>query len=102
MGKSMASDIVGILDREGLHGKERGKVIGIAHDWGTYLLSQLAVWYEDRFEKLVFFSVPFSPPGSMCPSFLHQASILWFCVEDGAGWEQRCVESLWNMEDWGF
>jgi len=39
------------------------QVIGISHDWGTYLLSQLAVWFEERFEKLVFFSVPFSPPG---------------------------------------
>jgi len=38
-------------------------VIGISHDWGTYLLSQLAVWHPHRFSKLVFMSVPFSPPG---------------------------------------
>jgi soluble epoxide hydrolase/lipid-phosphate phosphatase len=58
VGKAMASDIISIMDAEGLQ-----KVIGISHDWGTYLLSQLAVWHEERFEKLVFFSVPFSPPG---------------------------------------
>jgi pimeloyl-ACP methyl ester carboxylesterase len=54
----MAADIISILDHLSLH-----TVIGIAHDWGTYLLSQLAIWYPERFEKLVFFSVPFSPPG---------------------------------------
>jgi len=54
----MAQDIVSILDHENLK-----TVIGVSHDWGTYLLSQLAIWFPERFEKLVFFSVPFSPPG---------------------------------------
>lgn len=54
----MAEDILSILDSEGLQ-----KVIGIAHDWGTYLLSQLVIWHPARFEKIVFFSVPFNPPG---------------------------------------
>jgi soluble epoxide hydrolase/lipid-phosphate phosphatase len=54
----MAADIVSILDNECLT-----KVIGISHDWGTYLLSQLATWHEERFVKVVFMSVPFSPPG---------------------------------------
>lgn len=64
VGKNMAADIVSILDKERLDGKSAGqKVIGIAHDWGTYLLSQLVIWYPERFEKVVFFSVPFGPPG---------------------------------------
>ncbi|KAH8602386.1 Alpha/Beta hydrolase protein [Bisporella sp. PMI_857] len=58
VGKSMAEDIVAILKHENLK-----SVIGIAHDWGTYLLSNLVTWYEDRIEKLVFMSVGFSPPG---------------------------------------
>ncbi len=31
----MAEEIIEILEHEGL---EIGKVVGIAHDWGTYLL----------------------------------------------------------------
>jgi len=58
IGESMASDVVAILDHEKI-----ATVIGIAHDWGTYLLSNLAIWHESRVEKLVFMSVPYSPPG---------------------------------------
>jgi len=54
----MASDLVSILDHEKI-----ATVIGIAHDWGTYLLSSLVTWHESRVEKLVFMSVPYSPPG---------------------------------------
>jgi soluble epoxide hydrolase/lipid-phosphate phosphatase len=62
VGRSMASSIISILDHEKLcvPGKE---VIAIAHDWGTYLLSQLIVWHDDRFTKYVFFSVPHTLPG---------------------------------------
>jgi pimeloyl-ACP methyl ester carboxylesterase len=35
IGKFMAEEIIEILEHEGL---EIGKVVGIAHDWGTYLL----------------------------------------------------------------
>lgn len=61
LGATMASDIVSILD----HDNVISPLIGIAHDWGTYLLSQLAMYFSDRFEKLVFVSVPFRPPGIM-------------------------------------
>jgi soluble epoxide hydrolase/lipid-phosphate phosphatase len=36
MGSVMANDIVSILDGEG----NIGEIVGIAHDWGTYLLSK--------------------------------------------------------------
>jgi soluble epoxide hydrolase / lipid-phosphate phosphatase len=68
LGSSMSAEIIAILDHEGLNPKtedgsgSRG-VIAIAHDWGTYLLSQLASRYQDRFEKFVFMSVPFTIPG---------------------------------------
>lgn len=58
VGKSMAEDLMAILDKE-----EIGRVVGIAHDWGTYLLSQLVGWFEERLEAIMFFSVPFSPLG---------------------------------------
>lgn len=54
----MARDIIAILNHEHIN-----QVVGVAHDWGTYLLSQLLIWYQSRFAKAVFMSVPFSPPG---------------------------------------
>ncbi|KAG4416239.1 hypothetical protein IFR04_010642 [Cadophora malorum] len=59
VGKSMAAEITAILDHEGVD----GDVVGIAHDWGTYLLSRLSTFHGDRFTKLVFMSVPFGRPG---------------------------------------
>ena len=55
----MAAEIIAILDHEGVD----GEVVGIAHDWGTYLLSRLATFHGDRFTKLAFISVPFGRPG---------------------------------------
>ncbi|KAG0652016.1 Lipid-phosphate phosphatase [Hyphodiscus hymeniophilus] len=59
LGSIMSADIISILDHEGI----TGPVIGIAHDWGTYLLSQLACRYPSRFSKFVFLSEPYGPPG---------------------------------------
>jgi hypothetical protein len=39
IGSVMAKDIVSILDGEG----NTGEIVGIAHDWGTYLLSKYAL-----------------------------------------------------------
>lgn len=57
----MASDIISVLDHENI----TSPIIGIAHDWGTFLLSRLAVYYPERFLKYVFVSVPFRPPGQI-------------------------------------
>lgn len=58
VGKSMASDIIAILDHEDIK-----DVVGIGHDWGTYLLTQLIIWYPKRITRCVFGSVPFHVPG---------------------------------------
>lgn len=58
IGKKMVNDILAILDHE----KVTGPVFGIAHDWGTYLLSQLAIYSQDRIDKFVFVSAPFTSP----------------------------------------
>jgi len=66
VGSEMSKEIIAILDYEGLKPKSEGGpsgVVAIAHDWGTYLLSQLASRYQDRFEKFVFMSVPYTIPG---------------------------------------
>lgn len=64
MGHSMASEIIALISHSDASGPGR-EVIGIAHDWGTYLLSQLAVYYASTFSKFVFLSVPFTVPGTM-------------------------------------
>lgn len=56
----MSADIIAILTHENL---TSGNVISIAHDWGTYLLSQLAWRYPSYFSKFVFVSIPYQPPG---------------------------------------
>jgi pimeloyl-ACP methyl ester carboxylesterase len=66
LGSEMSKEIIAILDHEGLgpqDAKGSGGVVAIAHDWGTYVLSQLASRYQDRFEKFVFMSVPYTIPG---------------------------------------
>ncbi|PVH70675.1 alpha/beta-hydrolase [Cadophora sp. DSE1049] len=64
IGRSMASEIISLLAYSGASGP-RKEVIGIAHDWGTYLLSQLATYHPSTFSKFVFLSGPFSIPGTM-------------------------------------
>ncbi|KAL2065491.1 hypothetical protein VTL71DRAFT_3161 [Oculimacula yallundae] len=58
-GRSMASEIISIIKYENI----TGPVIGIGHDFGTYLLSSLAVFYREYFSGFVYFSVPFGRPG---------------------------------------
>ncbi|TAQ85884.1 hypothetical protein B7494_g5794 [Chlorociboria aeruginascens] len=82
------------MDRENID--REVKVIPISHDWGTYLGSQLAIRYEDRFEKFVFMSVAFTPAGrkldigkvnEMSQKMLGYPTYgYWlFLTEDGAG-----------------
>ncbi|KAI9739920.1 MAG: hypothetical protein M1818_004976 [Claussenomyces sp. TS43310] len=57
-GKLMAEDIAEILKFEKIE-----TVIGIGHDWGSFLLSRLAVFYPSLFTKLVFMDIGYSVPG---------------------------------------
>lgn len=61
--KTMAGHLNGILDHEGLE-----SVVGVGHDWGSSVLSNAAVYYPQRFEKLAFLSVPYvrSPVTKTC------------------------------------
>ncbi|KAI8633280.1 alpha/beta-hydrolase [Xylariaceae sp. FL1651] len=56
--KNIAGHITEILDAESLQ-----NVVGVGHDWGSELLSRLAVWHPDRFTKFAFLSVGYDPPG---------------------------------------
>ncbi|KAF2967064.1 hypothetical protein GQX73_g6526 [Xylaria multiplex] len=57
-------DIVGhlaeILDAEGLK-----DVVGVGHDVGSNVLSRATAWIPERFTKLVFVTVPYSPAGNL-------------------------------------
>jgi soluble epoxide hydrolase/lipid-phosphate phosphatase len=57
-GKKMASDIIEILDHENI-----GKIHGVGHDWGSYLLSRLANYHSSRFSSYSFLGVGYMPPG---------------------------------------
>ncbi|KAG0649252.1 Cytosolic epoxide hydrolase 2 [Hyphodiscus hymeniophilus] len=57
-GKAMANDIVEILKHEKIE-----QVIGIGHDWGSFLLSRLANFHPSLFSKLVFLDIGYSVPG---------------------------------------
>ncbi|TVY39008.1 Bifunctional epoxide hydrolase [Lachnellula occidentalis] len=57
-GKGMSDDVKEILDHEKL-----GKVIGVAHEWGSFLLSRMANFHPGLFSKYVFVDIGYSPPG---------------------------------------
>ncbi|KAH9846773.1 alpha/beta-hydrolase [Lenzites betulinus] len=53
----MARDIMDILAAEGIH-----KAIGIAHDWGSVLLSHLSLLYPDSFQAYGWIGLCFMEP----------------------------------------
>ncbi|KAI0644402.1 Alpha/Beta hydrolase protein [Trametes meyenii] len=53
----IARDLVDLLDAEGLT-----KVVGIAHDWGSAILSRLANRHADRFHAFAWVAVSYFPP----------------------------------------
>ncbi|KUJ06284.1 alpha/beta-hydrolase [Mollisia scopiformis] len=57
--KGMASDVHEILEHENIE-----QVVGIGHDWGSFLLSRLMNYCPILFSKLVFLDVGYSAPGT--------------------------------------
>ncbi|CAG9939830.1 unnamed protein product [Clonostachys rosea f. rosea IK726] len=57
-GKRLANHIAELLDSKGL-----AKVIGVGHDWGSAVLSRVAMYHQDRFQKLVFLNVGYQSAG---------------------------------------
>ncbi|KAI0824027.1 alpha/beta-hydrolase [Trametes gibbosa] len=55
--KLIAQDIIDLLDAEGLD-----KVVGIAHDWGSWILSRLANLHDQRFHAYAWNAVAYQPP----------------------------------------
>lgn len=58
--RRLSGHVAEILDQESLE-----SVVGVGHDWGATLLSRVAVWHPERFSKLAFLSVGYSPPGML-------------------------------------
>jgi soluble epoxide hydrolase / lipid-phosphate phosphatase len=56
--KRLSGHFAELLDHENLK-----QVIGVAHDWGSMVLSRVYVWHPDRFHKLVFVSAGYTAPG---------------------------------------
>jgi pimeloyl-ACP methyl ester carboxylesterase len=57
--KDIAKDVVEILDYEKI-----SKVNAVGHDWGSTLLSRLAVYHPERIDRLCFIAVGYRPPGA--------------------------------------
>ncbi|KAH6663477.1 Alpha/Beta hydrolase protein [Halenospora varia] len=60
-GKGMSRDVYELVRSLGL---EDGEVLGVGHDWGSFLLSRLQNYYPALFSKLVFLDVGYSAPGN--------------------------------------
>lgn len=56
--KSMSEHLMEILDSHKLR-----TVVGVAHDWGTVVLSRSLYWHSERYEKAAFVSSGYSPVG---------------------------------------
>lgn len=55
--KRLGKDLAELLDHE-----EVESVIGVGHDWGSVILSRMAVYHRERFEKLVWVDVGYQAP----------------------------------------
>ncbi|KAL2061843.1 hypothetical protein VTL71DRAFT_7221 [Oculimacula yallundae] len=58
-GKGMVNDVYELLKSENI---VEG-VFGVAHDWGSFILSRLANYYPQLFNKLAFVDVGYVSPG---------------------------------------
>jgi soluble epoxide hydrolase/lipid-phosphate phosphatase len=56
--KSMSEQLMEIVDSHKLK-----TVVGVAHDWGTVVLSRSLYWHSERYEKVAFVSSGYSPVG---------------------------------------
>ncbi|OAA63647.1 Epoxide hydrolase-like protein [Niveomyces insectorum RCEF 264] len=111
-GEGMAQDIVEILALEGT-----GVVVGVAHDWGSFLLSRLANYHPERISAYAFIDHGYAAPGqSLTPEVIQhinsavQAKLgfsilgyfLFFDEEDAATLldkHSESVESLYFTND---
>lgn len=59
---AMAQDIIDVLDALGL-----ARVVGVAQDWGSVLLSQLAVRHQGRFSGFVWLGLGYLPAQPVLP-----------------------------------
>ncbi|EMT71610.1 hypothetical protein FOC4_g10010121 [Fusarium odoratissimum] len=57
-GEDMARDIVEILMSEGV-----GMMVGVAHDWGCFLLSRLTNYHPERFSAYAYIDHGYMAPG---------------------------------------
>ncbi|RPD55208.1 alpha/beta-hydrolase [Lentinus tigrinus ALCF2SS1-6] len=55
--KLQAQDLIDVLDAE-----NPATVIGIGHDWGSAVLSNIAHWHQDRFAGFVWTALSYLPP----------------------------------------
>ncbi|KAK2591164.1 hypothetical protein QQS21_011140 [Conoideocrella luteorostrata] len=101
--KTLSRDIDAIIGHEGLD-----TVVGVGHDWGVNVLSAAAVWYPERFEKLAFLDVGYSPPGFFDVDAINANGLAnwgytpfgyWYFFNsyDAANLMRDNIESAWHL-----
>ncbi|CAG7557388.1 unnamed protein product [Fusarium equiseti] len=102
--KNMSKHLTEILDKEGLK-----TVVGVGHDWGVSIVSRAVVWHPDRFEKVVFLSLGYGPPGILLDIDTINAKSLkefgnmpfgyfyFFNSHDGASLAAQHLESFFHL-----
>ncbi|KAH9851403.1 Alpha/Beta hydrolase protein [Lenzites betulinus] len=101
----LARDIIDLLDDEGL-----SQVIGIAHDWGSGILSRCANLYQERFLAFAWNAVGYTPPQKYkmeLDAFIEYIKAAtgsprygywkFFTAEDGAALCEQNIDSFLNL-----
>ncbi|QKD60334.2 Alpha/Beta hydrolase protein [Fusarium oxysporum Fo47] len=77
-GEDMARDIVEILMSEGV-----GMMVGVAHDWGCFLLSRLANYHPERFSAYAYIDHGYMAPGrSLTTAASESVESLYFTTDE--------------------
>ncbi|KAL9562660.1 hypothetical protein ACKAV7_013224 [Fusarium commune] len=77
-GEDMARDIVEILMSEGV-----GMMVGVAHDWGCFLLSRLANYHPERFSAYAYIDHGYMAPGrSLTTAASESVESLYFNTDE--------------------
>ncbi|KAH8881220.1 alpha/beta-hydrolase [Thozetella sp. PMI_491] len=102
--KRLAGHLVELLDHEAID-----TVIGVGHDWGSSILSRLAVYHQNRFNKLVWISVGYLAPGGLLDldainsmaaaeyGYMPYGYWYFFTRYDASGVIGNHLESYWHL-----
>ncbi|KAJ7447864.1 alpha/beta-hydrolase [Mycena galericulata] len=90
IGSGLAQDVVDILDKEGIK-----KVVAIAHDWGTRVVSRLINHHPDRVSACAFLGSGYGPPNSRAADPISQSR----AIKEAVGYDLVAYMRFFIEED---